>query len=133
MLTQAVKVGGTTLRDYVGADGSPGQGADCGSPGSSVDLRGTPLDVFGWSAHRRRERALIGEYEQLVETLLAGLHRGNHALAVQLAALPERVRGFDVVKEAAMEQAATARATLLAEFAAVPLAAATGEVVHEPG
>ena len=96
-------------------------------------LRGTPLDVFGWSAHRRRERALIGEYEQLVETLLAGLHRGNHALAVQLAALPERVRGFDVVKEAAMEQAATARATLLAEFAAVPLAAATGEVVHEPG
>jgi indolepyruvate ferredoxin oxidoreductase len=95
-------------------------------------LRGTPLDVFGWSAHRRRERALIGEYEALLETLLAGLHRGNHAVAVKLAALPERVRGFDVVKEAAMEQAGAARATLLAEFAAAPLAAATGEAVHEP-
>ena len=52
---------------------------------------------------------------------------------MKLAALPERVRGFDVVKEAAMEQAATARATLLAEFAAAPLAAAAGVVVHEPG
>ena len=94
-------------------------------------LRGTPLDVFGWSAHRRRERALIGEYEQLVETLLAGLHRANHVVAVKLAALPERVRGFDVVKEAAMEQAAAARAMLLAEFAAAPVDAGLQELVHE--
>jgi indolepyruvate ferredoxin oxidoreductase len=96
-------------------------------------LRGTPLDVFGWSAHRRRERALIGEYEQLVETLLAGLHRANHAVAVKLAALPERVRGFDVVKEAAMEQTAAARATLLAEFAAAPVDAATASRHHPAG
>jgi hypothetical protein len=52
---------------------------------------------------------------------------------VKLAALPERVRGFDVVKEAAMEQAAAARATLLAEFAAAPVDAATASRHHPAG
>jgi len=81
-------------------------------------LRGTPLDVFGWSAHRRRERALIEEYEQLLGNLLAGLSPATHALAVELAALPARVRGFDVVKEQAMAEVAADRERLLAEFAA---------------
>ena len=34
-------------------------------------LRGTRLDIFGYTEERRMERRLIGEYEATVETLLA--------------------------------------------------------------
>ncbi len=50
--------------------------------------------MFGHSAERRTERQLIGEYEALVDELLAKLDRDNHAVALQLAALPEDIRGF---------------------------------------
>jgi indolepyruvate ferredoxin oxidoreductase len=62
-------------------------------------LRGTPLDVFGRTAERRIERQLIAEYAALVDELLAKLDRDNHAVALQLAALPEEIRGFGHVKE----------------------------------
>ncbi|MEE8580971.1 MAG: indolepyruvate ferredoxin oxidoreductase family protein [Myxococcota bacterium] len=62
-------------------------------------LRGTPFDLFGWTAHRRRERALIDEYELTLDELLAGLSTENHALAVEIASLPELIRGYDLVKE----------------------------------
>ena len=81
-------------------------------------LRGTRFDIFGYSAHRRQERALITQYEQMLEGLLAGLEPANHALAVKLAALPERVRGFDVVKEKSITETDATRERLLAEFAA---------------
>ena len=61
-------------------------------------LRGTPLDIFGYTAERRTERALIGEYEQTVERLLAKLTADNHALAVQLASLPDEIRGYGHIK-----------------------------------
>ena len=48
-------------------------------------LRGTALDVFGYTEERRMERRLIAEYEATVETLLATLDQDNHALAVQIA------------------------------------------------
>jgi indolepyruvate ferredoxin oxidoreductase len=62
-------------------------------------LRGTALDVFGRTEERRTERALIDEYRQTVQELLAGLQPGNHALAVEIAALPEKIRGYGHVKE----------------------------------
>jgi indolepyruvate ferredoxin oxidoreductase len=62
-------------------------------------LRGTALDVFGRTHERRTERALIGEYEQLVDEILQRLSAENHALAVQLASLPEDIRGYGPVKE----------------------------------
>ena len=62
-------------------------------------LRGTPLDPFGWTAHRRRERALIAEYEATLDTLLAGLAPDNRDLAVEIASLPEGIRGYDLVKD----------------------------------
>ena len=62
-------------------------------------LRGSALDVFGYTAERRTERALIGEYEALVDELLTRLGADNHALAVQLASLPDEIRGFGHVKE----------------------------------
>ena len=79
-------------------------------------LRGTPFDPFGWTAHRRWERRLIAEYEALVAELEAGLSADNLATAVEIASLPEHVRGFDDVKERQHEAAQTKQADLLAAF-----------------
>jgi len=61
-------------------------------------LRGTAFDLFGRSEERRTERALIGEYRQCVEELLTGLSTERLALAVEIASLPEDIRGFGHVK-----------------------------------
>jgi indolepyruvate ferredoxin oxidoreductase len=61
-------------------------------------LRGTWLDVFGRTEERRTERALIGEYRQRIEALLAGLTPERHALAVEIANVPESIRGYGHVK-----------------------------------
>jgi indolepyruvate ferredoxin oxidoreductase len=79
-------------------------------------LRGTPFDVFGQSAERRMERQLIGEYEALVEELLARLDRENHPVALQLATLPEEIRGFGYVKEDNLKTARQKWTELLARF-----------------
>ncbi len=62
-------------------------------------LRGTALDVFGYTAERRKERALIERYRATIEELLAGLTRERLPLALDIARLPERIRGFGHVKE----------------------------------
>jgi len=62
-------------------------------------LRGTAFDIFGKTEERRTERALIGEYIALVDELLAGLTVGNLPLALELANLPDQIRGFGHVKE----------------------------------
>ena len=57
-------------------------------------LRGTGLDLFGRTEERRTERALIAEYKASVEELLASLNAENHALALDIARLPEQIKGF---------------------------------------
>ncbi|HET7365311.1 MAG TPA: indolepyruvate ferredoxin oxidoreductase family protein [Burkholderiales bacterium] len=79
-------------------------------------LRGTPLDIFGYTDERRTERALITEYEATVERLLAKLSADNHTLAVQLASLPEEVRGFGHIKMRNLAVARKKHADLLARF-----------------
>jgi indolepyruvate ferredoxin oxidoreductase len=79
-------------------------------------LRGTALDVFGRTHERRMERALIGEYEELVEELLGKLNGENHAVAVQLASLPEEIRGYGHVKEKNLAKAREKWTALLAQF-----------------
>jgi indolepyruvate ferredoxin oxidoreductase len=61
-------------------------------------LRGTRFDIFGYSADRREERALISEYEALCDELIAGLTPSNHEIALALAAIPEKIRGYGHVK-----------------------------------
>ena len=70
-------------------------------------LRGTPFDPFGRTAERKMERQLIVDYETTVAELLANLDDGNHALAVSIASIPDRIRGFGHIK---MESVGTARA-----------------------
>ena len=76
-------------------------------------LRGTPIDPTQLLAHRRFERRLIGEYESTVETLLAGLSRDNHDVAVEIARLPEHVRGFDDIKERSYQDVSAKQAERL--------------------
>ena len=54
-------------------------------------LRGTRFDVFGYTRERRIERALIARYEALLCDLLTTLSSANHALAVEIASLPDRI------------------------------------------
>ncbi len=61
-------------------------------------LRGSPLDVFGYSAERREERVLVGDYRAALEAMLPLLNAGNRDAAVAFARLPEEIRGFGHVK-----------------------------------
>jgi indolepyruvate ferredoxin oxidoreductase len=79
-------------------------------------LRGGALDVFGYTAERKMERALIGEYRDMVEALVAQLDASNHATAVELASLPEQIRGFGHVKEKAVESFRVKKAALLSSL-----------------
>jgi len=62
------------------------------------------------------ERELIGEYEGTVETLIKGLTAQNHALAVQIASVPEEMRGFGYIKKRNVEAARKKRDELLERF-----------------
>jgi indolepyruvate ferredoxin oxidoreductase len=88
-------------------------------------LRGTPLDIFGKSAERRRERELITEYETLVSELVSKLAPHNHTLAVALARIPEDIRGYGHVKERHLAAAKKKEAELLEKFRAAQPAAPT--------
>jgi indolepyruvate ferredoxin oxidoreductase len=81
-------------------------------------LRGTPFDPFGYSVERRTERRLIADYEALLQEILAGLTPANHALAVGLAAIPEKIRGFGHVKARHLKSAKADEAALLEQFRA---------------
>ncbi len=62
-------------------------------------LRGSALDVFGKTEERRVERALIVQYRECIEELIAGLTPERLALAVEIAQIPEHIRGYGHVKE----------------------------------
>lgn len=65
---------------------------------ASRRLRGTRLNPFGFGAVRRLERELVDEYFEVVDELITGLEPSNHGLAVEIAALPDMVRGYEHVK-----------------------------------
>jgi indolepyruvate ferredoxin oxidoreductase len=75
-------------------------------------LRGTPFDPFGATAERRLERRLIREYEADLGALLDRLTSETLATAVELAQLPQQIRGYGFVKERHAREAATRRLAL---------------------
>jgi len=81
-------------------------------------LRGSWLDPFGRTAERRTERALIAAYESMLDEFARSLTVRNHAVAVDLAALPEKIRGFGHVKERHLDEARADEARLLARYRA---------------
>jgi indolepyruvate ferredoxin oxidoreductase len=87
-------------------------------------LRATPLDPFARAEERRAERALIAQYEADIATLLSGLTDAKLAQAVEIASLPDAIRGYGHVKEKAMRLAAERRGRLLEAWARPSLAMA---------
>ncbi len=67
-------------------------------------LRGTRVDIFGWTGERRLERRLIADYEALLDKFEAELDERRLDLAAELAALPQSVRGFGPIKAAAVKR-----------------------------
>ncbi|MEI6200740.1 MAG: DUF6537 domain-containing protein, partial [Enhydrobacter sp.] len=90
-------------------------------------LRGTKLDLFGYTEERKMERRLIGEYEATIDSVLATLDQNNHAMAVQIAAVPETMRGFGHIKEKNVKAAKEREASLLAAYRAPASAKAAAE------
>jgi indolepyruvate ferredoxin oxidoreductase len=81
-------------------------------------LRGTVLDPFGYTAERRRERGLIAAYNGLLGEISAALGAHNHGVAVALASVPEKIRGYGHVKERHLAAAKAEEAALLDQFRA---------------
>ena len=84
-------------------------------------LRGTPIDPFGRTEERRTERALIAEYRDAVDELLRTLGPANLALAVEIARVPEMIRGYGHVKARHLAAARPKWDALMAEWRAGPL------------
>ena len=87
-------------------------------------LRGTAFDLFGKTAERRMERALIAEFEQRLEQLLAALEPGNLQLATEIVELYMDVRGYGPVKEEAVEDVRVRVANKLSSLASMDKEAA---------
>ena len=81
-------------------------------------LRGTALDIFGHTEERRTERRLIEDYERTVSELLGRLTPDSHALAVEIASIPEEIRGYGHVKTKNLAAAKEKEAKLLARYRA---------------
>jgi indolepyruvate ferredoxin oxidoreductase len=79
-------------------------------------LRGGAFDIFGHTAERKTERALIGQYRKTVEALLPKLTAENLAKACAIAGIPEDIRGFGHVKEKSLKAAKEKEAALLRSF-----------------
>jgi indolepyruvate ferredoxin oxidoreductase len=81
-------------------------------------LRGTTFDPFRFSSDRRLDRRLLGDYEAAVALALARLDRGNHAIALELLALPEQIRGYGPIRRHHALEADAARQALMEKLRA---------------
>jgi indolepyruvate ferredoxin oxidoreductase len=76
-------------------------------------LRGTAFDLFGYTAERRRERALLAQYEGDLDLIHSRLEPGRVEAAAALASMPALIRGYGHVRLAAIEKAAGERERLV--------------------
>jgi len=81
-------------------------------------LRGTMFDPFGYTAERKMERRLVADYEILLGEIVEQLTPNNHRMAVGLAMIPEKIRGFGPVKQRQLAAAKAEEAALREQFKA---------------
>ena len=79
-------------------------------------LRGTMFDPFGYTAERKTERQLVADYERLLGEIVEQLTPSNHRIAVELAMVPEKIRGFGPVKQRHLAAAKAEEAALREQF-----------------
>lgn len=83
-------------------------------------LRGTPLDLFGYTKERRLERRLLRDYESMIKDWSTTLNHSNYRTAQQLAELPDDIRGFGHVKLKSIEQYDARKAAITADTSNQP-------------
>ena len=79
-------------------------------------LRGSRLDLFGYSQERSVERQLIADYEASLDRLIDGFSLERQSLAIQIAQLPQQIRGYGHVKAKSLEQAKKDEVNLWSDF-----------------
>lgn len=79
-------------------------------------LRGTPLDIFSYTAERKMERALITQYEADIQRVLSSLNKENLDASIALLSIPDHIRGYGPIKEENAKKAAVMREELLEKF-----------------
>ena len=79
-------------------------------------LRGGALDLFGKTEERQMERALIVEYKASIDEVLAVLTAANHSAAVEVARIPDQIKGYGHVKERHLKAARVQWAALMSQF-----------------
>lgn len=79
-------------------------------------LRGTPLDLFGYSKDRRYDRTLLKDYLCILEKITANLTPDNHTKGIELASYPETIRGFGPVRQKNTDAAKVRKNQRLSEF-----------------
>ena len=82
-------------------------------------LRGTWADPFGHTQERRQERQLIKRYETHIDQLLDTLNAKNYGLAVEIASLPDKIRGFGPIKQQNIDATAALEDELIAQYQAI--------------
>jgi indolepyruvate ferredoxin oxidoreductase len=82
-------------------------------------VRGTALDIFGYTRERRMERGLIDWYFDLIETFLAHLRADNLKQLLAIASAPMEIRGYGPVKEIAAKKVKADVAAMLAKLDSV--------------
>lgn len=83
-------------------------------------LRGTKFDIFGYSEERQMERQLINDYRDQVSNLLTKINRDNLNVAVEIAELPQKIKGFGHIKERNIKEAKKHEVLLMNKFLTNP-------------
>jgi indolepyruvate ferredoxin oxidoreductase len=83
-------------------------------------LRGTPFDPFGYARLRKEERALVAWYRNLIEEILARVTPDNLPLAMEIAALPDQIRGYENIKMEKIREVRRLAAEKLAQVKQAP-------------
>ncbi len=93
-------------------------------------LRGTAFDIFGYTDERRMERLLVQEYREAVAVALPAFRHGKEGsqLVLELARLPDAIRGFGHVKAAAVSKARVSQKAILSRVNALPASGSGTEV-----
>jgi indolepyruvate ferredoxin oxidoreductase len=84
-------------------------------------LRGTPLDLFGLAAVRREERELIVWYRSVIEECLQKLTPDNLRIAIDIASLPDRIRGYEKIKSQSIAVVKAQAVEKLAQMSRAPV------------
>lgn len=79
-------------------------------------LRGGRFDIFSYTDERKLERRLISDYEKLLDELMVQLDDSKYAIALELASLPEQIRGYGHIKARYLEKAELRKKQLLLQL-----------------